>query len=45
MMSSKMNPLSPVNDGIEDTEHFMLLCHASDTNRSDLLDNVKALLG
>ena len=26
-----INPLCPTNDGIEDTEHFLLLCPAFDT--------------
>ena len=42
--SDTLNPLCPVNDGIEDTEHFLLLCHAYDTDRRDLLDNVRAIL-
>ena len=39
-------PLCPVNDGIEDTEHFLLLCHAYFTDRRDFLvhDNVRAIL-
>ena len=39
-----LNPLCPINDGIEDTEHFLLLCHAYDTDRRDLLSSVNAIL-
>ena len=42
--SDTLNPLCPVKDGIEDMEHFLLLCHAYDTDRRDLLDNVSAIL-
>ena len=35
-----LNPLCLINDGIEDTEHFLLLCHAYDIHRRDLLDSV-----
>ena len=32
------------NDGIEDTEHFLLLCHAYGEDRRDLLNSVHAIL-
>ena len=42
--SDTLNPLCPINDGIEDTEHFLLLCHAYDQERRDLLNSVNATL-
>ena len=36
--------LCPINDGIEDTEHFLLLCHEYDDIRRDLLSSVDAVL-
>ena len=33
-----------INDGIEDTEHFLLLCSAYDIHIRDLLDSVNAIL-
>ena len=36
--------MCPINDGIEDTEHFLLLCHAYDEARRDLLNSVNAIL-
>lgn len=39
-----LNPLCPTNDGVEDTEHFLLHCHAYDAYRRDLLDSVNATL-
>ncbi len=38
------SPMCPINDGIEDTEHFLLLCHAYDEARRDLLNSVNAIL-
>ena len=38
------NPLCPANDGVEDTEHFPLLCHSYNGPRSDLLNSVNAML-
>ena len=29
-----------INDGIEDTEHFLLQCHAYDDQRRDLLGTI-----
>ena len=34
----------PSNDGIEDTEHFLLLCPSFDLQRRDLLAGVLAIL-
>ena len=39
-----LNPMCPISDGIEDAEHFLLLCHAYDSIRCDLLDSVNAIL-
>ena len=36
--------MCPTNDGIEDTEHFLLLCPSFDEPRRDLLAGVSALL-
>ena len=42
--SDALDPLCPLNDGIEDTKHFLLLCHAYDEDRNDLLNSVDAIL-
>ena len=42
--SDTLNPLCPIDDGVEDTEHFLLLCHAYDEERLDLLNSVNAIL-
>ena len=34
---------SPTNDGVEDTEHYLLLWHTYDTNRLDILSGVNAI--
>ena len=39
-----INPMCPTNDGIEDTEHFLLLCPSFEVPRRDLLAGVSALL-
>ena len=39
-----INPMCLSNDGIEDTEHFLLLCPSFDTQRRDLLAGVLALI-
>ena len=39
-----INPMCPTNDGIEDTEHFLLLCPSFAIPRRDLLAGVFALL-
>ena len=38
-----INPMCPISDGIEDTEHY-LLCHLFDVQRQDLLTRVAELL-
>ena len=38
------NPLYPINDGVEDGEHYFLLCHMYDDIRRDLLNGVNAIL-
>ena len=38
------NPMCPTNYGTEDMEHFLLLCHCSDTHRPDLLARICGLL-
>ena len=35
-----VSPMCPANDGIEDTEHFLLLCHSFNNNRRSLLAGV-----
>ena len=39
-----INPMCISNDGIEDTEHFFLLCPSFDIQRRDLLAGVLALV-
>ena len=39
-----INPLYPTNDGVEDTEHFLLFCHSYDGPRSDPLNSANAIL-
>ena len=39
-----LNPMCPSNDGVEDTEHFLLHCHSYDAYRTDLLDSVNSTL-
>ena len=39
-----MSPVCPANDGTEDTEHFLLLCHAFNDHRRSLLAGVGAVL-
>ena len=39
-----INPMCPTSDGIEDTEHFSLLCPSFDLQRRDLLAGIVELL-
>ena len=39
-----INPMCPTNEGIEDTEHFLLFCPSREVPRRDLLAGVSALL-
>ena len=39
-----INPMCPTNDGIENTEHFLLLCPSFEIQRRNLLARVFALL-
>ena len=39
-----INPMCPTNDGIENTEHFLLLCPSFEFQRRNLLARVFALL-
>ena len=39
-----VNPICPANDGIEDSEHFLLLCPSFDAQRRDLLVGVSDVL-
>ena len=39
-----MNPMCPTNDGVEDTEHFLLHCPSFDEERRDLLSGFFSLL-
>ena len=39
-----VNPMCPTNDGIEDTEYFLLLCPSFDVQRQDLLAEIARLL-
>ena len=36
--------MCPIHDGIEDTNHFLLLCHYFDAQRLVLLDGIKSIL-
>ena len=36
--------MCPINDGVEDTEHYLLLCRRYDEQRKGLLDTVSILL-
>ena len=38
------SPMCPVNDGPEDTEHYLLLCHSFDEQRRDLHASVLPVL-
>ena len=39
-----IKPMCPANDGIEDTEHFLLLCPSFDLQRRALLAGIVELL-
>ena len=39
-----LNPMCPINDGVEDTEHFLLHCHSYYLQRNSLLSHVQATL-
>ena len=39
-----INPMCPTSDGVEDTEHFLLLCPSFDVQRQDLLAEIVELL-
>ena len=39
-----INPMCPVNDGVEDAEHFMLLCNSFNEHRHNLLTGVNDVL-
>ena len=38
-----LNPLCSTIDGVEDTEHYFLLCRTYDANRLDLLSSVNVI--
>ena len=39
-----VDPMCLINDGIEDTEHFLLQCHAYSEQRRDLLGAINKVL-
>ncbi len=39
-----IDPMCSINDGIEDTEHYLLFCHLYVVCRRDLLNSVNAIL-
>ena len=39
-----INPMCPTSDGIEDTEHFLLLCPTFDAQRRDLFAGIVELI-
>ena len=39
-----VDPMCPVNDGIEDIEHFLLLCNSFSEHRRNLLSGVNDVL-
>ena len=39
-----VNSMFSINDGIEDTEHFLVLCHSYDVQRQDVLDAINSTL-
>ena len=42
-MLDSVSPLCPITDGVEDTEHYFLLCHIFNANRLDLLSSVNVI--
>ena len=36
--------MCPINDGVEDTKHYLLLCHSFEEQQSDLLAGVLPVL-
>ncbi len=42
--SDTINPMCPINDGPEDTEHYLLLCTSFEEQRRDLLAGVLPVL-
>ena len=42
--NTTINPLCPINDGVEDTEHFLLHCHSYQLQRNSLLSRVQSVL-
>ena len=39
-----VNPMCSINDGIEDTLHFLLLCHSYHVQRQGPLDAINSIL-
>ena len=39
-----MKPMCPINDGIEDSEHFLLLCDSFKEHRCNLLTDFNVVL-
>ena len=39
-----INPMCPTSDGVEDTEHFLLLCHSFNVQQQDPLAGIVELL-
>ena len=42
--NTTISPLCPINDGVEDTEHFLLHCHSYQLQRNSLLSRVQSVL-
>ena len=43
-VNTTINPLCPINEGVEDTEHFLLHCHSYQLQRNSLLSRVQSVL-
>ena len=39
-----IDPMCPANDGVEDTEHYLLLCQSYEEPRRELLNGLNAIL-